>query len=268
MKRYHNLPPLSDETLKTLYAGDAPDGYPPFAERYQDLDDQSPDDPRWFIDDHPNRQDPHQPEIQPAQAVPADHLRYIWSVNFGLQLDEAGRPIHPYADQIFDAEAGLVTGPGYFWHYGPNEHTNVVLLRQFDAEAEPEVVVTRRPGESYLSLPGTYVRHSEVAIGAARRVLGKEVGLDVRRIRGSALGNAPQMSPNKYDTLHAWREESVVTFIGPNQGYLYGARLEPTTRIPQWLSRTAAIAAAEEGDFPEAQLSMIDEAVALVKPFL
>lgn len=228
MKRYQNLPPLDERTLLSLYEAPTPDGYD---KHYVDplfLDHEAievPDGP-WHVTDHPNRDDAPHAAVYTADNPP-DPAQQVWWRQLGLELDSIGRPLYPYASQfVTNKLVGMVTGPGMFWNYGPNETVRVVLGRQHHPRVPVEVLVIEdEDGDA--RLPGMFLPESLTHLGAAFSLLEAKAELDLELLDGRAVCAMPYALPDRRNTLHAWNEEGVVTVMKPNQGYLYDHQLNP-----------------------------------------
>lgn len=264
MKRYLDLPPLDESTIKNLYGQQIPEGYIDFGARYNNRHDDAMEQGPWHITQHPNRLGAPAEDIDQIDQPLNERLQYFWQHN-GLVLDDKGHPIYPYADQfIADESLGMMTGLGWYWRYGPNQKTYAVLARQCDEQADLEVAVVRRPREDRLNLPGIFLKRSQLAITAALQVISKDIGLDTDRIKGTAIGSWPRLVPSPYDTLNAWREESIVAIREPNHAYLYAQQLTATSQVPDWRTVGELQEATKQGHFPARFLNYIDEAARLM----
>lgn len=123
----------------------------------------------------------------------------------GLEIDAAGRPLHPWAETHIQQSA-LTHGKGTFWNWGPNYTADPIVLTN---EASPKVLLIQRSDTLQFALPGGFVNAHEAPIDAALRELEEETGFsDVDSCE--LVYEGPVADPRS--TLHAWPETTAYLF--------------------------------------------------------
>lgn len=260
--RYRDIQPLSPSVLENIKNQPIPPGYPD--ELYTMDVDRYITASRVFIAEnaahvanHANRLRAPNPVVYNQANTAPKSVQEQW-LEMGLDVDTIGRPLNPYAAQFLgDPALGMATGPGKFYGYGPNDRALVVLSRQFDPYADEEYLLIERDGG--WDFPGGFVQPGELVMSAAFRKLDQLVGIDPLRLDGVAIGSRYTAVPSRDDTLHAWKEQVIVTVRNPNQGYLYSEQFETAPHHYAWRSMKEIV----EGDYSSETLGHIELADSL-----
>src|SRR6266540_1923578 len=138
----------------------------------------------WHVSDHMNRHDKSSevldPEVPGAGQLKVDQdLSDRWR-NEGLLLDQYGRPIHPYWEQLLaDERIGLPTGTGFFGRYGSNATVDPVVYRKAHEHDDPELLLIKRLKGGRWALPGGFIDRGDASpAAAARREAAEETHLE------------------------------------------------------------------------------------------
>lgn len=121
----------------------------------------------------------------------------------GLTLDTIGRPLHPWANTLPDAQC--VLGKGTFYHWGPNKTVDPIVITN---EAHPKILLIRRKDTGEWALPGGFVDAGESATQAAGRELNEETSLLLEHAQWQTCYHGPVVDPRS--TLNAWPETTAV----------------------------------------------------------
>jgi ADP-ribose pyrophosphatase YjhB (NUDIX family) len=154
-------------------------------------------DGTWTIDTHPNRTDSETaPGIEEQQQFLA----------CGLELDERGRPLHPwFHDMIANPTIGVVTGKGFYHNWGPNSTADAIVVQN------GAVLLVQREDTGLWALPGGHVDHGEVPVHASRRETLEETGIVLpERITPVVVYNGPVADIRA--TAHAWPETTAFLY--------------------------------------------------------
>lgn len=145
--------------------------------------------------------------------------RNFWDLDFAPSFtgeyprDYIGRPVHPYAEEIF--AAGLaIEGPGAYWNYGPNLCADPIVLGQSLEDQLLKTIVIRRKDTGSLALPGGHCDYAEKPLITAARELEEETGIKliVKHVyRAECVFEG--IVPDPRTTINAWPETSVIAFI-------------------------------------------------------
>ena len=118
----------------------------------------------------------------------------------GYRLEHNGRPLHPwFDDMVTDRAVGVVTGRGFYYHWGPNYTADAVVLH------EDNVLLIQRGDTGLWALPGGFVDDGESADTAARREVYEEAAVTLTEadlVRESYRGPVVDLRV----TAHAWPE--------------------------------------------------------------
>jgi len=262
----YNLELLTSEQIAAIDTSEVLDGYPSFADRLRmephELSAKGrlviPDDGPWYVDAHPNhlRTPAHLRSVEPDEAAIA-----YWQ-RLGLELDQKGRPIHPYGRQLL-ATVGVVTGPGFYWKLGPNATTNLIVNRTRASGDLEYTVVKKNDRRQKWMLPGGFVEIGETRVDAAVREFEEELGLSVRGLGSAAMVGGVIISPgtNTRDTLHAWGEDSAVALKVADESYLFDVALQPDPDEildATWLTLDEMRQRAREGNFSRKHIRFVE----------
>lgn len=136
-------------------------GYP--SQRYVDTNLRSldiPDGPWNLVND---------------KAVLPDPARRAQLEAAGIRFDSLGRPLHPWLEDLLaNPRAGVITGPGAYWNYGPNRAADPIVISRFP---KPMILMIRRGDTGTLALPGGFVEPGENPVWSSLRELKEETGL-------------------------------------------------------------------------------------------
>ncbi len=117
----------------------------------------------------------------------------------GLELDNLGRPIHPWASTRL-LEKDLAEGKGAFYHWGPNKTVDPIVVT---SEAIARILLIQRADTGQWALPGGFVDPADqTIIAAAERELHEETSLSLGTVAWKLCYNGPVDDPRT--TLHAW----------------------------------------------------------------
>lgn len=123
--------------------------------------------------------------------------------NQGYELDDFGRPLHPWLrDMLTDPQVGVVTGLGEYWNWGPNKAADPIV---FNTDDVPKVLLIQRGDTGVWALPGGFVNPNEPESHAASRELLQETGL---LITGEPVEIYSGIVADARTTAHAWVETS------------------------------------------------------------
>ena len=217
---YQNVAPLPVEELAAGRSKPPERDYPPLANRLCIPPDhwakmiqnnwiEIPDDPRWHITNHPNRNKPSElidPIATAENPLSDDHIQQ-WEA-LGLRHDTAGRPLHPRAEQLLTTHGvGMFTGPGFHYRYGPQRVGNLGIRRERNGTVEYAVTLVHRSCDVW-GMPGGYANTGETVQDAAFREGFEEAGIQ-RTLLGDLMIRELFSPPKGFrrDTLHAWAEE-------------------------------------------------------------
>jgi 8-oxo-dGTP pyrophosphatase MutT (NUDIX family) len=216
---YADLEPLSAEEIARIAAKEDYPHYPLKSSRLRYTRQKwrsmcargivIPDDARYHITAHPNRLNADPARLTPIydNAHPMSPGQATQWRSLGLMIDTAGRPLHPHAGQLLTT-AGMLTGPGWSWHYGPQIVGNALAYCFVGGEPYYAMVETRRGNGTRWSLAGGHAEPGESPEMAAWRELDEEAGANPWS--EGALGGSSRLARlmcSPQDTLHAWLEE-------------------------------------------------------------
>ena len=177
-----------------------------------------PDDPRYYITDHPNRVLSKKPEQVRAPITvdnpPTPEQEAQWDI-MGLKRDTLRRPLHRRAEQLLTTPGvGMYTGPGFHYSEGPQRMGN--LLFRVLREGRPHYALScsiRARGPVW-GAPGGYFdyyeRQDRDIRDTALHEAYEECGIPRELCNQMTFLEEVQTEPKgfKRDTLHAWGEES------------------------------------------------------------
>ncbi|MFV0485481.1 MAG: NUDIX domain-containing protein [Candidatus Saccharimonadales bacterium] len=91
--------------------------------------------------------------------------------------DAAGKPVHPYAEQLF-AAGMAIEGPGAYWAYGPNLCADPVVLG-VGRDGKLRTVIITRGDTGVKAFPGGHCNPSEDPRITAPREFHEETGIKI-----------------------------------------------------------------------------------------
>lgn len=100
----------------------------------------------------------------------------------GYQLDADNRPLHPWIDDLLAEDIGVVTGKGFYWHWGANRTADPVIIRT--DTPEPMALTVQRADTKQWALAGGFIDAGETAEAAALREAHEETEKDWRPLIG------------------------------------------------------------------------------------
>ena len=126
--------------------------------------------------------------------------------------DAAGRPVHPYAEQIF--AAGLaIEGPGAYWNYGPNLCADPIVLG-LGQDNKLKTVVIVRGDTGAVAFPGGFRDCAEAPMITAAREFHEETGIQIMVDDLCLVACVYQgIVADPRTTLNAWPETSAFAII-------------------------------------------------------
>ncbi|HYH75473.1 MAG TPA: NUDIX domain-containing protein [Candidatus Saccharimonadales bacterium] len=200
---------LMREGLQTPYRG-----YPPLADRlvmpYEELE-RTPDG-RIILPDGPWDVAEHSEGLDMARTVSADEQAQLTAA--GLELDAAGRPLHPwFARMIADPLIGVLVNKGALWVWGPDRTTDAVVQKG------GHTLLQRRSDTGQWSIPGGFVNDDETSKDGMLREVHEETGLavpDDARITQTYHGPVADIRL----TAHAWPLDTSFLVELPEDGPL------------------------------------------------
>jgi ADP-ribose pyrophosphatase YjhB (NUDIX family)/thiamine kinase-like enzyme len=146
-------------------------------------------DGEWSTDDH------ELPSLDKQQ----------WLQEQGYTLDDLGRPLHPWLnDMLTNPEVGVVTGRGFYWEWGPNRTGDPIVI---NTDEIPKILLIQRADTGAWALPGGFVDNDESGTDTARRELFEETGL---MITGEPHEIYSGVVADIRTTAHAWAETTAV----------------------------------------------------------
>jgi ADP-ribose pyrophosphatase YjhB (NUDIX family) len=189
-------------------------GYPAQADRlvmpYEELNRTSdgrvilPEGP-WDVAEHPEG-------LDTARQVSVQEQAKLTAA--GLELDAAGRPLHPwFARMIADPLIGVVVNKGALWAWGPARTTDAIIQKA------GHTLLVRRTDTGQWSIPGGFVAKNETSQQGMIREVHEETGLllsDEARITRTFYGPVADIRL----TAHAWPLDSSFLVELPDDGPL------------------------------------------------
>jgi ADP-ribose pyrophosphatase YjhB (NUDIX family) len=189
-------------------------GYPAQADRlvmpYEELSRTSegriilPEGP-WDVAEHPEG-------VDTARDVSAEEQARLEAA--GLELDSAGRPLHPwFARMIADPLIGVVVNKGAMWVWGPDRTTDAVVQKG------DHTLLQRRADTGQWSIPGGFVDDNETSKEGMIREVREETGLVISedaRITQTYQGPVADIRL----TAHAWPQDTSYLVELPEEGPL------------------------------------------------
>jgi ADP-ribose pyrophosphatase YjhB (NUDIX family) len=132
----------------------------------------------------------------------------------GLELDSAGRPLHPwFARMIADPLIGVVINKGAMWVWGPDRTTDAVVQKG------GHTLLQRRADTGQWSIPGGFVDDNETSKEGMIREVREETGLVISedaRITQTYQGSVADIRL----TAHAWPQDTSYLVELPEEGPL------------------------------------------------
>lgn len=121
--------------------------------------------------------------------------------SMGLELDEAGRPLHPWHASMPD----LLEGKGFYWKWGPNYTVDPIVITR---EEQPKILLIRRRDNGKIALPGGFIDDNEQAPIAGKRELAEETGLVMDDDTPCLCYQGPVH--DERSRLHAWSDTTAL----------------------------------------------------------
>ncbi len=133
----------------------------------------------------------------------------------GLTLDTYGRPLHPWINEMLVPNIGVVTGRGFYRHWGPNYTADPIILRT-DTE-EPMVLLIQRNDTGQWALPGGFVEANEHTSDAALREAYEETCINLQDYNPILKEVYSGPIADVRITAHAWPETTAyAVLLDPN----------------------------------------------------
>lgn len=130
--------------------------------------------------------------------TPEEQARFL---DYGLTLDQLGRPLHPWREQLPD----LMEGRGRYWRWGPNFTVDPIVITRGHT---PKILLIRRRDNGKWALPGGFIDPGEHPHAAARRELSEETGLILDTEEPQLCYQGPVL--DERSRLHAWSETTAL----------------------------------------------------------
>ncbi len=140
-------------------------------------------------------------------AVFPDPAERAANQQLGLPLDQWGRPLHPWLEQmITDPSIGVVTGRGFYQKWGPNYTADSVVIKN------GHILVVERHDMGTLALPGGFVDPEDTSTAvAAEREVKEESTFDLAGLANPILCYQGLVVDIRM-TAHAWPETTAFLF--------------------------------------------------------
>lgn len=122
-------------------------------------------------------------------------------------LDADYRALHPWwRDMLLNPTVGVVTGRGFFRHWGANQVADAALICQ------GQLLLVQRKDTGQWALPGGFLNKGERSLDAAVRELHEETNIDIAQelIAPEHVYTGPVLDIRT--TIHAWQETSLWRF--------------------------------------------------------
>ncbi len=138
---------------------------------------------------------------QDTLPTPAEQKRFS---ALGLELDEMGRPLHPWRSRYPD----LQPGKGRYWEWGPNYTVDPIILNA------GHILLVQRADNHLWALPGGFIDRGESPDQAGRREASEETGINdlpetsVEVYRGPVSDERSSLNAWADTTALLWRPET------------------------------------------------------------
>ena len=129
-----------------------------------------------------------------------------------MRVDQAGRPVHPWINEIISDELGVFTGKGFFWYWGPNKTVDPIVFRH-DLD-QPHVMLIVREDTHDLALPGGFHDDGETYAEGAAREAREETLIDIGNIAARFVYSGPLA--DRRATANAWPHTDAFRFDIPD----------------------------------------------------
>lgn len=129
----------------------------------------------------------------------------------GMHLDTLDRPLHPWINDLLAEDIGVITGKGFYYHWGVNQTADPIIIRT-DTE-EPQVLLIQRNDTGQWALPGGFLDPEEQSETAAFREAWEETGVNWEDFNPSV---SPVYSGPMADlrlTANAWPETTAYRLL-------------------------------------------------------
>lgn len=147
-----------------------------------------------------------------AHALPNVEEQRVF-IDKGYDVDEQGRPLHPWVDR----RNTLPDGKDTFYHWGPNYTVDPIVMTD---EENPSILLVRRQDNGLMALPGGFVDGNESASQAAGRELMEETGLVAPNASPISIYSGPV--DDYRSTRHTWPETTAMLWCIPTQQVVEG----------------------------------------------
>lgn len=163
----------------------------------------------------PTKESPNLPDgpWRASNDQPPTDVEKLRLLQLGLELDDFGRPIHPWLkDMLTNPSIGVVTGKGYYYDWGPNRTGDPIIITK---ESCPKILLVLRSDNGKWSLPGGFVDPNEDPKSAALREAREETGVIVNINEGEIIYSGPVA--DQRSTAHAWADTTAVLWRPANE---------------------------------------------------
>lgn len=122
----------------------------------------------------------------------------------GYRLDANNRPLHPWIDDLLAEDIGVVTGKGFYWHWGANYTADPIIIRTDTPELL--ILTVLRADTKQWALAGGFIEPNETGDTAALREAYEETEIDWRPYVGTMMPVYAGPLADIRVTANAWPE--------------------------------------------------------------
>lgn len=131
----------------------------------------------------------------------------------GLSIDQKGRPLHPWINELIKKDIGVFTGKGFYYDWGPNKTVDPVVIRS-DLD-EPHVMLIVRDDTGKIALPGGFHDPGETFQEGAAREAREETLVDIGDLACRLVYSGPLADSRA--TANSWPHTDAFRFDMPDE---------------------------------------------------